>query len=112
MARNAPQFYFEEDGSYNEKGPRIPKGQNTAKKSWWDSLSEEHREVIRWHTEAFGRGIAHSRNLDLQAFSRSLGRDHAPYMKGPEQHEFAYERFESFKEFCLQKRQSRPQIIP
>ena len=105
MSRKAPQFYFEADGSYNEKPGPIHKGQTTDEKSWWDSLSEGHREVIRWHNETFGRGNAHGRNLDLQKFSRLLGRDHAPYMKGPEQHEFAYERFESFKAFCLQKHQ-------
>ena len=80
MANKKTQFYFETDGSYNEKHTTTPKGQTPDEKSWWNQLSEGHRAVIIWHTDTFGR-------------------DHAPYLKGPEQHDFAYSHFESFKRF-------------
>jgi hypothetical protein len=92
------EYFYRE----HKKATRVS-GPTPDQVKWWDSLSEGHREVIRWHTETFGRHNAAGRNLDLQAFSRSKGRDHAPYLKGPEQHEFAYEHFEEFKAFCLQK---------
>ena len=83
--------YFEDDG------PPIPKGQSPAEAEWWNSLSEGHREVIKWWNGEFGQD-AHGRNCQLQSFVRSMGITQS--MKGPAMHEFAFKHFEEFKTFC------------
>ena len=71
---------------------------------WFEGLSFKNQEVIKFFSNAFGRGMARERSYIVQDFYKERCDDRPPVdVPLSDKYEYAYDNFEDFKLYAHER---------